>query len=222
MSKTWREVSIPNIEYKINDSRGTKIFEELVGSKDEYIYEICEIVCRQLYKSADEVPYFDKLTFIIDDFKGVAWKDGEPPHITVAVSSQYLEKFNDEGGNIKEEVKGILIHEVTHAYQHSKNMDLYVIEGIADLTRYLSGYIDIKHKKVGGNFDSSYKITGFFFDYIRERYIDKFDFLYELNQMANPIKEENWDFKVEVEKLCGQSVESLWNEYQKEILEDLE
>ncbi|MGL4452974.1 MAG: basic secretory protein-like protein [Sarcina sp.] len=217
MTKTWREVCKPNIEYKINDSRGTKIFEELVGNKDEYIYEICEIVCKKLYKNSEEVPYFEKLTFIIDDFNGVAWKDGHPPHITVAVSSNYLEKFNDEGGNIKEEVKGILIHEVTHAYQHSKNMELFIIEGIADLTRYLSGYIDIKHRKIGGNYDGSYKITGFFFDYLREKHINEFDFLYELNQMANPQREEEWNFKEFIKEKCGKEVEELWREYQNQL-----
>lgn len=212
----WKDVCRPDIEYKINDSRGSKIFEELVQDKNSYIYEICEIVCFHLYKNPSEVPSFKKLTFIIDDFDGVAWKDGMPPHITVAVSNKYLEKYNDEGKNISEEVKGILLHELTHAYQHSKNMDIEVIEGVADLVRYLSGYIDISFRKLGGNYDSSYKTTGFFFDWIRSKYINKFDFLYEINSLANPNLDENFSWN-SVEQICGTTVEELWAEYQREL-----
>lgn len=217
MDMSWRSVTTPKIEFYLNDSKGTKLFEELVGDKREYVYEICEIVCKILYKDPNEVPVFEKLTFIIDDFDGVAWKDGDSPSITVAVSSRYLEDFNNKGGDIKEEVKGILIHEITHAYQHSKDMELFVIEGIADLTRYLAGYIDVKNRVLGGKFDSSYKITAFFFEYLNDKYIKQNGFLYELNQNANPKCNNRYGFEKFVESKCGEKVDLLWDDYQKSL-----
>lgn len=217
MDIKWSDVTSPSIEYVVDDSHGVKVFEELVPNLDEYIYEICQGVCKFLYKSPDEVPYFGKLTFKLEEFDGVAWKSGEPPHITVCVSTKYLVEYQAKGGDIKEEVRGILFHEITHAYQHSLNMEISAIEGVADLVRYLAGYISIDRRVPGGNYDSSYKITGFFFDWVRAKYLEQFDFLYELNQSANPKEAGSWSWDETIESICGCSVKQLWNQYAREL-----
>lgn len=219
MAKTWEEVTSPQIEYITDDTQGVALFNELVPNKEEYIFAICKAVAKFLYKTPEEVPHFEKLTFRVESFGGVAWKDGEPPHITVAVSSDYLVKYNAEGGNIAEEVKGILFHELTHAYQHSSAQDLSSIEGVADLVRYLSGYMSLDYRKVGGEYTSSYKITGFFYDWIQAVYQDQCDFLYELNQTASPANNGEWSLESAFIKITGKTPEVLWAQYQQELEE---
>lgn len=215
--KTWKSVTAPQIEYIIDDSDGVNLFNQLVPNKESYIYAICEGVVKWLYKSPEEVPSFEKLTFKVESFEGVAWKSGEPPHITVAVSSDYLMSYHNKGGNIAEEVRGILFHELTHAYQHSSGQDSPSIEGVADLVRYLAGYIPLELRKVGGNYTSSYKITGFFYDWVRAYYENEFDFLYKLNQSVHPNNKGIWTLEDAFNKLTGQTPDQLWESYQREL-----
>lgn len=216
-TKTWEEVTSPQIEYLTDDTNGVKLFDELVPNKEVYIYDICKKVAQFLYKTPEEVPYFGKLTLRVESFEGVAWKDGQPPHITVAISSDYLESYAAKGGNITDEVSGVLFHELTHAYQHSSAQELHSIEGVADLVRYLAGYIALDLRKVGGEYTSAYKITGFFYDWVRAQYINEFDFLYELNESANPTNNGVWSLDDTLVRLTGKTAAELWAMYQSEL-----
>lgn len=218
-NKTWKSVASPQIEYVTDHSEGVELFNHLVGDLENYIHTICEDVAKWLYKVPEEVPYFEKLTFKVEHFDGVAWKSGEPPHITVAVSSCYLMDYHHKSGDIAEEVRGILFHELTHAYQHSSGQDITSIEGVADLVRYLAGYIPLELRKIGGTYTSSYKITGFFYDWIRARYEEQFDFLYELNQSVHPHNEGKWALEEVIKSLTGETIENLWEAYQEELEE---
>lgn len=217
--RTWEEVTSPEIEYITDDSNGVKLFDELVPNKEIYIYNICKAVAKFLYKTPEEVPYFGKLTLKVETFEGVAWKAGKPPHITVAINSNYLEDYATKGGNITDEVSGVLFHELTHAYQHSSGQELSSIEGVADLVRYLAGYISLNFRKAGGEYTTSYKTTGFFYDWIRAVYIDQCDFLYELNQTASPTNNGVWSLEEALLKITGRTPQNLWDEYQIELVE---
>ncbi|MGL4799986.1 MAG: basic secretory protein-like protein [Cellulosilyticaceae bacterium] len=216
-TKTWEQVTSPEIEYITDDTNGVKLFDELVPNKEDYIYAICKSVAQFLYKTPEEVPHFGKLTLRVERFEGVAWKSGNPPHITVAINSDYLEKYANEGGNITDEVSGVLFHELTHAYQHSSAQELSSIEGVADLVRYLSGNIALELRKTGGEYTSAYKITGFFYDWVRAKYIESFDFLYELNQSASPANNGVWSLDDTFVKLTGETPQALWAMYQEEL-----
>lgn len=213
----WQAATSPQIEYVVDESEGVKLFNTLVPELEVYVHGICLEVAKLLYKKSEEVPHFGKLTFRVEAGEFVAWKDGEPPHITVCVSSDYLVKYNTQGGDIKEEVRGILFHELTHAYQHSNGQELYSIEGVADLVRYLAGYIPLELRQVGGNYTSSYKIGGFFYDWIRAMYQSRGDFLYELNQSAHPNNGGVWSFEEVIKQFTGKQVALLWTEYQQEL-----
>lgn len=213
----WENVTSPNIEYLRDHSEGVRLFELLVPQLETYVHEICLGVAQFLYQVPEEVPYFEKLTFRVESGDFVAWKEGAPPHITVCVSSDYLVKYHARGGDIKEEVKGILYHELTHAYQHSNAQDITSIEGVADLVRYLAGYIPLELRQMGGTYRSSYKITGFFYDWIRATYREGGDFLYVLNQSAHPNNEGEWSLEEVCMKFTTKSPEVLWETYQNEL-----
>lgn len=215
--ENWKSITSPQIEYIKDESEGVQIFNKLVPDLEIYVHEICQAVAKWLYKKPEEVPYFEKLTFRVESGEFVAWKDGAPPHITVCVSSDYLVKYHTQGGNIKEEVRGILFHELTHAYQHSSGQVISSIEGVADLVRYLAGYIPLELRQAGGAHTSSYKVTGFFYDWIRAKYEESGDFLYILNQSAHPNNGGNWSLEDVMKQFTGEGPEALWNAYQREL-----
>lgn len=218
---TWHEVAAPALDYKNDRSPGALAFAALVPDPQAYAQDIAEKVVRTLYKSPAEVPAFKTLELRIerweDQPKGIAWKDGEPPErIIVNVNAYYLENYAAKGGNVAEEVRGILFHEMTHAYQHYTGMAPEAIEGVADLVRYKNGYQAVGHRKPGGSWTSSYKTTSFFFGWLSEQKGFS-DFSHCFNQTGNatnPIS-KTWSWESATAACTGGGdLAKLWGEYQ--------
>lgn len=214
---SWEQVASPTLDFRPDQSPGAELFKKLVPSPQNYLREIAQNVARTLYQQANEVPAFSTLELHIERWEnepnGVAWKAGDPPRITVNVNAYYLEKIAAQGVNVAEEVKGILYHEMTHAYQHSSGMDLPAVEGLADTVRYLNGYIPISFRRPGGKWTDSYKTTAFFFAWLQEKKGYK-SFTYCFNQQAKP-GNTNWSWNNAIAACTAQAdLSSLWNEYQ--------
>lgn len=216
-SVTWEQAASPSLDFRNDHSAGGELFNKLVPDPNLYLREIAQKVARTLYKQANEVPAFSTLELHIERWEnepnGVAWKSGDPPRITVNVNAYYLEKIAAQGVNVAEEVKGILYHEMTHAYQHSNGMDLPAVEGVADTVRYLNGYIPVSFRRAGGKWADSYKTTAFFFAWLQEK--KGFgDFTVCFNQQAKP-GNSGWTWNGAIASCAGKGdTQMLWNEYQ--------
>lgn len=207
----------PAVEFHNDLSPGGLQFNQLVPDVNSYISIIAENVQKTIYHNASEVPAFSTLELHIkrwdDEPKGVAWKAGDPPHIIVNVNAYHLERIAAAGGNVAEEVRGILFHEMTHAYQFSTETDMPAIDGLADTVRYLNGYIPTKFRRVGGSWTDSYKTTAFFFVWIKERKGFP-DFPYCFNQQSRP-GSQGWTWDKAIGACTnGGTTSALWNEYQ--------
>lgn len=207
----------PTVDFRNDLSPGGIKFNQLVPDVNSYIQIIAENVQKTIYHYASEVPAFSTLELHIERWDnqpdGVAWKAGDPPRITVNVNAYHLERIAAAGGNVAEEVRGILFHEMTHAYQFSTGVDLPAIEGLADTVRYLNGYVPTSFRQPGGSWTSSYKTTAFFFAWIKERK-GYSDFPYCFNQQGRPGNSGwSWDGAM---RACtgGNTTQALWNEYQ--------
>jgi PKD repeat protein len=217
----WNEFVFPKIHYVNESEEGNgKIFDELVPDPQAMIKKVCLDVSKIMYKSVDEVDVLQDFDYIIKDMKGVAYKDGMPPHIKVVFSSQYLkdkrEKMTDK--ELIFEIEGVLYHEITHGYQYSPsgcggyvhgNDHYSLVEGIADYVRYKSGYFKDRSPKLGGSWKDGYCTTGFFIEWMEQK--DK-DILYKLNQSAKTIVP--WSWNKALNNIIGKPVKTLWNEYQ--------
>lgn len=205
----------PTVDFRNDLSPGGIKFNQLVPDVNSYIQIIAESVQKTIYHNASEVPAFSTLELHIErwsnDPNGVAWKAGDPPRITVNVNAYHLERIAAAGGNVAEEVRGILFHEMTHAYQFSTGVELPAIEGLADTVRYLNGYVPTSFRQPGGSWTSSYKTTAFFFAWIKERKGYP-DFPYCFNQQGRPGNSGwSWDGAM---RACtgGNTTQALWNE----------
>lgn len=213
----------PSVDFRNDLSPGGQKFNQLVPDVNSYIQIIAENVQKTIYHNASEVPAFSTLELHIErwenDKNGVAWKAGDPPRITVNVNAYHLERIAAAGGNVAEEVRGILFHEMTHAYQFSSGADMGVagnlaaIEGLADTVRYLNGYIPTSFRQAGGSWTNSYKTTAFFFAWIKERKGFP-DFPYCFNQQFRP-GTVGWTWDGAMRSCAGGATTSaLWSEYQ--------
>ncbi|WP_422362068.1 basic secretory protein-like protein [Reichenbachiella sp.] len=215
-ASTWEEFHYPEVEFVLDDPQGrAKNFKEFVPDLEELIKEEALAVSKILYEKPNEVPRVDSVIYTVCEFEGLSGKGGVRPIIHFVFGSQYFATMLDslDKEAIREEIIGVMVHEVAHAYQKDCKYEgdgWSVIEGIADAVRYLEGYVDLSHQKVGGSYQDGYKTTGFFMVWIMQNK-DK-DFLKKLNKSL----EENYDWKWDenILNLTGQSVDSLWEEYQ--------
>ncbi|MDN3545396.1 MAG: basic secretory protein-like protein [Roseateles asaccharophilus] len=221
--EAWTRVASPTLDYRPDASPGAKAFAALVPDPQAYLHDIARKVARTLYKNPADVPAFSTLELRIERWenepKGIAWKAGEPPRITVNVNAYYLEKYAADGGNVAEEVRGILFHEMTHAYQHYTGMAPQAIEGVADLVRYKAGYQPPRHRKTGGSFKDGYKTTSFFFAWLEEHKGFR-DFGICFNASASPNGPASgqvtpWSWEAATAACtAGGRIDELWSEYQ--------
>ena len=118
------------------------------------------------------------------------------------------------------ETKGVLFHELVHAYQfepkgigtYSTNKEFWAcIEGLADAVRAEAGYFDISTRKPGGHWLDGYRTTGFFLQWLTGKDPDA---IRKFHQSVRDL--EVWSFDGAMKYIFGKNagIESLWAEYQ--------
>ena len=183
---------------------------------EAFVQDIGRTVCRILYRTAAEVRGANKLTLEIRDYDGVAAKWGDVGDIGVEISSRYLGTVGE--ARIADEVKGILLHEMTHMYQNDDKPEAKspylpnMYEGIGDFVRIRAGHPPDGAKpndKSGKWYDKTYTSQAFFWLYVDTKYPD---FVYKLN---GTMKKDGvpWS-ETSIQTITGKSGDALWTEYQ--------
>lgn len=217
-SMSWDDFQYPVVDFKIEPPDGqARDFKKYVPDLEQLIRKRALSVSKLLYEHPHEVPGVDTIKYTVCEFEGLSGKGGQRPVIEFTFGSQYFASLLDSvptEQRIHDEIIGVMVHEMTHAYQKDCKYESdgwSVIEGIADAVRYLEGYVDKSREKPGGSWQDGYKKTGFFIVWIMQQK-DK-DFIKKLNRSLG----ENYDWKWDenIRKLTGQSVDSLWQEYQQ-------
>jgi|GEM_PF-3404272 len=218
----WSDFLYPEIIFQNKYTSFSKFITRFPSIEDT-AKTISYGVCRKLYRKFSESLKLEKITFILDsDPNTIGWKAGKPPAITICIGGPYLEKYMNSNGleKMADEVKGIMWHEYTHGYQYddgNSNGIIGIIEGVGDCVRYLAGYIDISQRRPGGNWDSGYKTSAFFFAWLQEEYNGgNPEFLYLLNQSMDIDDGITWS-KEAFKTITGETVEELWKKYQDDI-----
>jgi hypothetical protein len=224
----WTNFQYPEIvfEDKSPSHPGSAVFHNAIPDPEGSMRaQILEIAKKLHYNVNDNIRTFSTLHFIIEDYDGVAEKWGEPPVIWIRVSTRHINNvFNQGGGNaaIRTEILGILSHEGTHGYQYEpKNAGAYqpgtdfygFIEGLADYVRISVGLHPGRFPSTGGSWTSGYTTSGFFINWIVNNK-DK-DFAIKFQHTARTYS--TWSWNAACQEILGESVQSLWNQYQASI-----
>ncbi len=218
---------IVNIVDEASYHNGSRIFWDALPNAEQIIKQLILEVCKKIYyNDSDNLLTFNKLNLYLRDEGGVAAKWGSPPEISIKISVRHIQNvYNNEGGNlqaVKEEIEGILSHECTHAYQWSpKNAGPYqggtefygFIEGLADYVRISLGRHPGRSPQRGGSWTSGYTTSGFFINWM----VDTKDpeFAIKFNHTARTYGTWSWDSACR--NILGESVQSLWNQYQNSL-----
>ncbi|KAG2704621.1 hypothetical protein I3843_05G012700 [Carya illinoinensis] len=143
-----------------------------------------------------------KVSLFIDDIGGVAYASNNEIHI----SARYI---NNYSGNVKNEITGVLFHELTHILQWNGNGQAPggLIEGIADFVRLKAGYVPSHWVQPGqgDRWDQGYDVTARFLDYCNSL---RNGFVAELNKKMRNGYSVNYFID-----LLGKSVDVLWRDY---------
>ena len=228
-SERWKSFPLPPVDVKqpYPNETGSMLYFAIVENPEEFIHIQSRRVLDLLYFSPEDefIPKLNYMEYVLDNYDGVSACYGGGGMKGIVLSNQYVESYyNAEGAKaLVEENKGVLAHELTHAFQlepkgcgdyGSSKVFHSCIEGMADAVRVLSGgFPHASDRPKGGHYLDSYRYTGFFIAWCVQ-HKDK-DFLRKFNlstQYVNP-----WSFDGAIKYILGDkyNVEDLWKEYLK-------
>lgn len=229
IEKQWRKYFVGNVDFRdvSPNTAGSEIYKHIIPDPSSYITENAKRVLQTLYFSPkDSIPKLETIIYTLKDYDGISAKSGSGKTIGIVYSTRWIEKSfaNNDTAKLDYETRGVLYHELTHAYQlEPKGCGTYgdhgiywaFIEGMADAVRVANGCFTAKDRPKGGTWTSGYRTTGFFLNWIAENK-DK-NFLRKFNRSA--LEVIPWSFEGAFKHIFGDNekytVENLWNEYQK-------
>ncbi|KAF8913224.1 hypothetical protein CPB84DRAFT_1841612 [Gymnopilus junonius] len=160
----------------------------------------------------DTVPRtVSQILLVLRPMDGVAFTFGTQSHKEIHFSLDYIKR---SAKRARDEIMGVLVHEVVHCYQHN-GLDTCpggLVEGIADFVRLHEGLAPPHWKKTGGDkWDAGYDKTAYFLDWIENRYGDG-----TIRELNGWMKDKEYDHQV-FKELTGRPVHKLWTIYCKSL-----
>lgn len=225
--KKWLRYDIGDIEFadKARHTKGSEIYHRIIPDPKKFISKCAREVLATLYFSPrDKVEPVESIYYTLEDKKGISAKSGKDGRIRIFYSTRHIESSHKKGGDEKVlfETRGVLLHELTHAYQlrpqgigtYSTNrVNWTFVESMADAVRIANnGFHGEKDRPKGGHYSKGYRYGGYFLVWIRDNY-DK-DFLRKFN--LSTLSVIPWSFDGAIKHILGEkySIEELWREYQ--------
>ncbi|NQZ80093.1 MAG: PKD domain-containing protein [Colwellia sp.] len=208
----------PSVSFVVEepDHEGQAALERVIPDLEEVIHDISLEIAKILYLDVTEIPVFKSVTFSTGDYDAIASKsdkDGDPQHMLLKFDVKHMaNKAADGDEALRNEILGILWHELTHGYNSSPRSGGYVegsdyhsyTEGLADYIRIKAGYNE--HKRAGIGWmetwnDDAYNQTSFFIEWVANSHLN-IDFIYLFNKTT--IDLETWDFDVAFKSIFGE------------------
>lgn len=226
--KRWENYFVGDVKFTdlSPDTKGSEIYNHIIPNPDKYIKESARKVLQTLYFTPkDSIPKLKTIEYTIKDYDGISAKGGSGSIVDIVYSTRWIEKCFAEKDTTKLdfETRGVLYHELTHAYQlEPQGCGTYgdggaywaFIEGMADAVRLANGSFTAKDRPKGGTYMSGYRTTGFFLYWIAQTK-DK-DFLRKFNRST--LEVIPWSFDAAFKHILGKSsncqIDNLWKEYQ--------
>lgn len=227
---TWDNFEVARICFtdKAPKTRGSEIYHSIIPDPESYIEKTAREVLAILYNSpSDSIVKVDSIMYSLEDRQGISAKSGSGRKVGIYYSTRHVEKSfaTRDTSKILFETRGVLLHELTHAYQHrpkgigtySTNKENWAyVEGMADAVRVAAGgFVGTKARPKGGHPLKGYRTTGYFLVWIRDNKDP--NFLWKFNRSA--VELDSWSFDSAIKHILGPeySLDALWEEYQIEM-----
>jgi hypothetical protein len=205
------------LELRDLSSNGTRAFLRLVHASQALEYAV-DTVLRHLYMNMEQscIPPTRSVTLVLRDLDGVAHTMGreiDDDHKEIHLSTKYIEHVPES--RQKEEIMGVLVHEMVHCWQHSGfgSAPVGLTEGVADWVRLKAGYAPPHWQRHSDcNWDAGYERTGYFLEWLEKEHGP--DVVRRINEGLRGCK---YDEHKLWHDCCGRNVHDLWNEYKKSV-----
>lgn len=226
--EVWKDYFVGNIRFedKAPQSEGSRIYHSIIVDPQAYIAQQARTVLNTLYynPTADSIVPVNNLHYTLEDTEGVSAKGGGGGEIWIFYSTRHIENSfaNNDTAKVFFETRGVLLHELTHAYQlepqgigsYGTNKVFWAfIEGMADAVRVANGgFRGEEDRPKGGNYMDGYRRAGYFFVWIRDNKDP--EFLRKFN--LSTLEIIPWSFDEAIKRVLGEQyqIDELWKEYQ--------
>lgn len=216
-----REPSWPQFDLRIEDLShpGVSIFlasvQPLAALREAVIASF-----KWLYTPQTAPTNVKSMVLILRSMPGVAYTTGDAQNKEIYFSLDYIEQ---SASRAHDEILGVLVHEVVHCYQYDAKGTCPggLIEGVADYVRLHAGLAPPHwRRRGGGRWDAGYDTTGYFLDWLEERYHG--EIVKQINAAMKDVEYDELIFKT----ATGHPVEELWEFYcaqlKDKITQDIE
>jgi hypothetical protein len=192
------------------------------------IHDISLQIVKVLYKDVAEAPLFKTVTFETDEYDFPAAKSGTDEDMILMMDVAHLANKAAEGDDaLRDEVIGMLWHELTHGYNNSPNSGEYAtgdeyhsyLESLANYMRIKAGFHESRRAGIkwvdNWNVDA-YEQTSFFLEWVENSH-RSVDFIYLFNKAAGDLEE--WSFDAAFKSIFSddRGVAVLWAEYHQAL-----
>ncbi|KAF7970876.1 hypothetical protein HWV62_22700 [Athelia sp. TMB] len=207
--KTPPPLKIPRFDLRVEDLAhpGAIRFLELVKPV-EALTAAVHASYKWLYTPETAPTNVERITLVLRAMDGVAYTTGSHTHKEIHFSCDHI---MNSAPREKDEIEGVLTHEVVHCYQHNAKGSAPggLIEGVADYVRLHEKQGPPHWKARGGEkWDAGYDLTAYFLDWVETRYNGKGASVKKLNAK---MKDVEWNEGVFWE-LTGSTLGQLWTD----------
>ena len=223
----WKDYFVGKITFvdRAQETEGSRIYHSIIPDPEAYIAKQARTVLNTLYDSpADSIVPVSNLRYTLRDTDGISAKGGGGGEIYIFYSTRHIENSfkNNDTAKVDFETRGVLLHELTHAYQlepqgigsYGTNKVFWAfIEGMADAVRVANGgFNGERDRPKGGNYMDGYRRAGYFLVWIRDNKDP--EFLRKFNKSTLEIIP--WSFDGAIKHTLGKEyqIDDLWKEYQ--------
>ena len=211
----------PKLRLHLNNlgHEGSSVFLSNIKGNEDIEAQV-QNVLNLLYRPDSKRPGVRSVTVILRELDGVAYTTGselDDEHKEIHLSLGYIRRPSDP----RYEILGVICHELVHCFQWAAEGTCPggLIEGMADWVRLRAG-LAAKHwkREAEGDWDAGYQHTGYFLEYLEQRFGDG-----TVRSINENLRIGKYDEKKLFEKCCdGHKVGDLWKDYQKYLKQENE
>ncbi|KAI0095217.1 plant basic secretory protein [Irpex rosettiformis] len=202
---------IPKLTIRCDDLAhpGAQLFFQHINPCEALREAVLAVYC-WLYTPQTVPRNVEKILLVLRPMDGVAHTFGSDIYKEIHFS---LDHIRNSSARAKDEIHGVIVHEMVHCFQHDGakhggHCPGGLVEGVADWVRLRAGYAPPHWREgYGGTWDAGYEATGYFLDWLEERY--GYGVVKELNDILGKRAYGEEVFR----DLTGRKVKKLWKLY---------
>ncbi|MBQ4849655.1 basic secretory protein-like protein [Pseudoalteromonas sp. MMG012] len=225
-NEPWKGFENPSVtfERKQPTHPGQVALERVMPDLESVIQDISLKIAKRLFDNVTQINTFESVTFITDEYDFPAAKGGSDKHMELMFDLNHIAKLESQGDDaLREEILGVLWHELTHGYNNSPKTGQYItgtdyhtyLESLANFIRIEAGFYEYARANITWVKDyneDAYNQTSFFLEWVVKSHRN-IDFIKQFNASAKILEE--WSFDLAFKHIFGEArgIDTVFSEY---------